>query len=234
MSEKQPNNILTFLKKNAYYFVVGISLIALAVIMVMVAVNNSKVIDVDKQGKDSQSAIVDSTDDNSQTSSKSDEQAGKTQSESADSSKQDEPTDSRIIFETPVLNASVSKEFTSDTVVFNQTLGVYTGHMGVDFLAEEGTEVCACYAGTVESITASYLKGTTVTINHGNGLKSIYNSIDAIENLTQGQKVEGGQPIGYVSDNNRQEYKDGPHLHLEVSLNDEKVDPMTYLDTDEK
>ena len=144
------------------------------------------------------------------------------------------PADARIIFTVPVKEANVSKDYTSSTVVYNKTLGVYTGHMGMDFSADAGTEVVAAYAGTVESITTSYLRGTTVTINHGNGLKSVYNSIDALETLAEGQNVAAGQKIGEVSDNNRQEYKDGPHLHFEVTLNGDKVNPETYLMIKEK
>jgi murein DD-endopeptidase MepM/ murein hydrolase activator NlpD len=106
--------------------------------------------------------------------------------------------------------------------------------MGVDFGAEAGSEVLCAYEGTVESIASSYLEGTTVVINHGNGLKTVYNSIDADENLKEGQKVSAGEVIGFVSDNNRQEYKDGPHLHFEVLLNGERVDPNDYLMMAEK
>lgn len=114
-------------------------------------------------------------------------------------------------------------------MVFNKTLGIYTGHMGIDFAADAGTNVVAVYDGTIESVTTSYLQGTTVTIDHGNGLKSVYNSIEAAENLTEGKAVKKGDVIGAVSDNNRQEYKDGAHLHFEVIENGEKIDPETYL-----
>jgi len=45
--------------------------------------------------------------------------------------------------------------------------------MGIDFAADAGTNVVAVYDGTIESVTTSYLQGTTVTIDHGNGLKSV-------------------------------------------------------------
>ena len=138
------------------------------------------------------------------------------------------------MFSLPVANSTVIKSYTSSTVVFNKTLGVYTGHMGIDFAAEAGTAVVAAYDGTIESVTSSYLQGTTITINHGNGLKTIYNSVEANENLAEGQKVKKGDTIATVSDNNRQEYKDGAHLHFEVIENGKKIDPETYLLSAEK
>ena len=134
-----------------------------------------------------------------------------------------------IIFNMPVQNATFSKKYTHDTIVFNKTLGVYTGHTGLDISAEEGSKVVCVYDGVVESVTTSYLQGTTVTIDHGNGLKTVYNSIEAKEGLAAGQALKAGDEIGAVSDNNRQEYKDGAHLHFEVLKDGSKVDPEEYF-----
>ena len=143
--------------------------------------------------------------------------------------KPEEPKDTEIIFNMPVQNATFSKKYTHDTIVFNKTLGVYTGHTGLDISAEEGSKVVCVYDGVVESVTTSYLQGTTVTIDHGNGLKTVYNSIEAKEGLAAGQALKAGDEIGAVSDNNRQEYKDGAHLHFEVLKDGSKVDPEKYF-----
>ena len=58
--------------------------------------------------------------------------------------------------------------------------------------------------------------------------------MEANENLAEGQKVKKGDTIATVSDNNRQEYKDGAHLHFEVIENGKKIDPETYLLSAEK
>ena len=57
----------------------------------------------------------------------------------------------------------------------------------------------------------------------------MYNSVEAKEGLKKGQKVAKGEVVATVSDNNRQEYKDGAHLHFEVYENETKVDPNKYL-----
>ena len=46
--------------------------------------------------------------------------------------------------------------------------------------------------------------------------------------------VKQGDVIGTVSENNKQEYKDGPHLHFEVIENDKNISPMKYLTVEEK
>ena len=163
------------------------------------------------------------------------ENDAKTDTGNEDSSGETEkPAINRITFVMPCENAQIIKRYTSDTIVFNSTLGAYMGHMGIDFSAPEGTEVHCVYEGVIESITTSYLNGTTVTVDHGNNLKTVYNSIEANENLYEGAKVSQGAVLGTVSANNLQEYKDGPHLHFEVFKNGEKIDPEEYLIGEEK
>lgn len=145
-----------------------------------------------------------------------------------------QPTVTKITFIMPVKNASVLKKYTHNTVVFNSTLGAYMGHMGIDYKAEEGTDFYCVYDGVVESIETSYLTGTTITVNHGNNLKTVYNSVEADEKLYEGKAVLKGEILGKVTANNLQEYKDGAHLHFEVEKSGEKVDPEEYLIGEEK
>ena len=226
MSEKKTTSVLNFFRKNLYYFMIGASLIIIATVIAVVLATGGN----NTQGGIKESLpVIESEPDSFVESTPESQEPPK---ESTDDGSK--PTDTKIVFTLPVSNSTVTKDYTSSTVVYNQTLGVYTGHMGIDFSAEAGTEVVAAYAGRIENVTSSYLQGTTVTIDHGNGLKSIYNSIETIDNLKEGLYVSAGQLIGYVSDNNRQEYKDGPHLHFEVTLNGEKVNPTDYLMMAEK
>lgn len=117
----------------------------------------------------------------------------------------------------------------------NTTLDKYYLHTGIDFAGDVGDEVYAALDGTVESITSDpVLMGTTITISHENGLKTTYTFVDAAEGLAVGDTVEKGDVIATVAEAMGQEYKDGAHLHFEVFLNDEAVDPETYLDIDSK
>lgn len=237
MSEKKNSKtLLGFIKKNLYYLVIGASLVIIATVIAIVLFTGKRT----DQGLKPGSEISYESEKPSSTGNKESEKTSDKPSEPEKESEKDpekeseKPADAKIIFAMPVATSSVIKNYTSSTVVFNKTLGVYTGHMGIDFAAEAGTDVVAVYDGTIESITSSYLQGTTITINHGNGLKTVYNSLEADETLAEGKTVKKGDKIGTVSDNNRQEYKDGPHLHFEVVENGKKIDPETYLLTSQK
>ncbi|MBO4572577.1 MAG: M23 family metallopeptidase [Clostridia bacterium] len=140
-----------------------------------------------------------------------------------------QPVATEIYFVMPVENGTCIKDYTEASVVYNKTLGIYTGHMGMDITGEEGAKVLAAYDGEILAIESDYLNGTTVTVLHENGLKTIYNSIEADENLSVGDKVAKGEAIGVISVNNRREYKDGAHLHFEVEENGVKVAPSKYF-----
>lgn len=145
----------------------------------------------------------------------------------------DEPVIDVIEFIMPVENATEIAGY-SESMVFNSTLGRFSAHTAIDFFAAEGTPVYAVEDGTVESVTNGILEGVTVIIDHGDGLKTVYNSLADPDEVSVGQKVARGDKVGEVSVTNRQEYKDGAHLHFEVTENGETIDPGKYLVFEEK
>ena len=146
----------------------------------------------------------------------------------------DEPVVKVITFAMPVENTTGVSEYT-ESLVFNQTLGRYSSHKAMDFYAPEGTKVLAVYGGKIISVENSpLLSGVSITIDHGNGLYTIYNSLSDGDDVFVGQTVEQGDIIGEVSLTNRQEYKDGAHLHFEVKENGEFINPEKYLTIVEK
>ena len=145
----------------------------------------------------------------------------------------DIPVAKPIEFILPVASASSIGEY-SEQMVFNTTLGRYGVHMAIDFFAVEGTEVMAVYDGMIESVENTLLNGTTIVIDHGDGLKTVYNSLADGDSVTVGQTISKGQVIGQVSVTNRQEYKDGAHLHFQVMENGQVIDPAKYLEIAEK
>ncbi len=206
------NKVIKFIKKNAYYFAFITALTVITVIIVSLVIGlNNKFVDVNG---DKDTVIETPNEDNQ-------------------NQTPNEPVVSVIVFDMPT-SGSIIKEYVGASVIYNQTLGVYQGHKAIDFGGDAGAEVFACYNGVVESITTSKLDGTTIVVDHLNGLKSSYNSVDVAENIEVGLVVEKGDVIGYIAQNNKKEYLDGPHLHFEVFENNVKIDPNKYLIAEEK
>jgi len=226
----------SFFMRNIYYFILGFILVAaIAVTVVLVLTDNGGMIDtMDNSGNVAEKPRDDSSNIDKPI---DDKPSGGDEKPDEPVDKPDEPDTKptvKISFVMPVENATILTDYTATSVVFNKTLNVYTGHLAIDFAAEAGTAVKAVFDGVVESVETSYLTGTTVTIKHNDNLKTVYNSIEADEKLTAGATIKQGDVIGTVSDNNKQEYKDGAHLHFEVYENGKKISPYKYLAITEK
>jgi murein DD-endopeptidase MepM/ murein hydrolase activator NlpD len=98
-------------------------------------------------------------------------------------------------------------------------------HPGIDIGASSGTPIRAAASGTV--ISAGWLGGygNLVVIDHGNGLATAYAHQSSMA-VGNGAAVSQGQVIGYVGCTG---YCFGPHLHFEVRVNGEPVNPLGYL-----
>ena len=145
----------------------------------------------------------------------------------------DIPENKPIVFTMPIASPTAIGEY-NETMVWSSTLSRYSTHLAIDFFAPEGTDVLAVYDGKIESVENTLLKGYTITIDHGNGLKTVYNSLADGDSVVVGQIVKTGDVIGQVSVTNRQEYKDGAHLHFETLENGQFIDPIKYLEMSEK
>jgi murein DD-endopeptidase MepM/ murein hydrolase activator NlpD len=109
---------------------------------------------------------------------------------------------------------------------FHPILGGYRKHNGTDYGVPYGTPVKAADYGEVMLADWFGAYGKTVILVHGRGISTLYAHLSSIA-VTQGQKVQKGQVIGYVGSTG---LSTGPHLHFEVRINGEPVDPEAYLD----
>jgi len=102
-------------------------------------------------------------------------------------------------------------------------------HAGMDFTAPLGTEVYSSGDGTIESVNSGLRgMGNYVVINHGFGYSSLYAHLDSYS-VKPGQKVHRGDVIGYVGNTG---LSIAPHLHYEIKLNGQNVDPVNYFFND--
>jgi len=101
-------------------------------------------------------------------------------------------------------------------------------HPGIDIGVAEGTPIEAAASGTVvliQSEAESGGYGNYTCIDHGGGLSTCYaHQVEFATSLGAG--VKQGEVIGYVGNTG---YSTGPHLHFEVRVDGEPVDPLGYL-----
>jgi len=98
-------------------------------------------------------------------------------------------------------------------------------HEGIDISASSGTPIRAAAAGTV--IHAGWLGGygNLVVVDHGDGLATAYAHASVIV-VVVGQQVSQGETVSLVGSTGN---SSGPHLHFEVRVNGDAVDPLFYL-----
>ena len=128
----------------------------------------------------------------------------------------------------PVIG-EVSMEYSMDALVYNETMGDWRTHDGMDIAAQAGEYVRAAAQGTVTDVYEDMLYGTTVVIDHGAGLVSYYANLQAQPVVKQGDEVLAGDVIGAVGETALCESTQTPHLHFAMSLKDESVDPKEYM-----
>jgi len=104
-------------------------------------------------------------------------------------------------------------------------LGYRKFHTGIDIGAGYGAPIHAADSGTVIYATWMSGYGNVIIIDHGRGISTLYAHQSSLA-VGNGARVSRGQTIGYVGSTG---FSTGPHLHFEVRLNGNPVDPMAYL-----
>lgn len=98
-------------------------------------------------------------------------------------------------------------------------------HEGLDFTADSGTAIRAAADGIVSTSERTPDYGNIVKIDHGSGLETRYAHASKLL-VKPGERVIKGQTVAQVGNTGR---STGPHLHYEIRLNGNALDPRKYL-----
>lgn len=102
-------------------------------------------------------------------------------------------------------------------------------HHGTDIAAPEGTAILAPAAGRVVhaeyGFGGSEAWGNTLALDHGNGWQTVYAHMQGFD-VAVGDDVASGQQIGRVGNTGA---STGPHVHVEVRFNGERLDPAEHV-----
>lgn len=119
--------------------------------------------------------------------------------------------------------------FGAQTTAFGQGRSINGGpiggyHTGMDIAGDRGDPVRAAAAGVVFWVGEMPIRGRSVIIDHGAGVKSGYHHLDATL-ISVGATVEAGHVVGTVGSTG---FSTGPHLHWEVTVWGVNVDPLQW------
>ena len=103
-------------------------------------------------------------------------------------------------------------------------------HKGVDIAAPEGQKVTAASEGIVVTTGSDNHSGNFVILNHGDNITSVYAHLSTIT-VSENDKVKKGTQIGTVGSSG---VSTGPHVHFEIRINNESINPLSFVDFKER
>ena len=124
----------------------------------------------------------------------------------------------------PVSNKDLRQTASGYGTRIDPIYGTTKFHSGMDFSAPQGTDVYATGDGTVVKMGWETGYGNTIEIDHGFGYRTRYAHLHAF-NTKLGKKVVRGEVIGKVGSTGK---STGPHLHYEVYVKGQVVNPVNY------
>ena len=148
----------------------------------------------------------------------------------AEEKPQEKPVEEKLKLSAPTVGEMV-KGHSHDTPVFSDTLEEWRVHTGIDISAEDGAPVVAAADGMVSAIYDDPMLGRTVEVTHTQNIKTLYSNrtVEDAAFISVGDYVERGDRIGTVGDTSISELADESHLHFEVKLADQAVNPLDYM-----
>ncbi|HSS61166.1 MAG TPA: peptidoglycan DD-metalloendopeptidase family protein [Candidatus Limnocylindrales bacterium] len=127
----------------------------------------------------------------------------------------------------PMVSFQITQPFGPSSVLLEPPYGPYKHfHTGVDLAAPLGTPVMAAADGLVVAVGHGNLGyGNYIVIAHGGGVATLYGHLLQTD-VNAGDRVVRGEVIGLEGSTG---YSTGPHVHFELRVNDQVIDPMPYL-----
>lgn len=141
-----------------------------------------------------------------------------------------EPPPAKITRMARPAEGEVLVPFSPEAPVFSKTLEDWRTHDAVDIKGPIGSKVVAAADGTIENVYDDPSYGITIIIDHGAGVKSIYQNLSTDELVKKGAAVSMGATISGIGESAPAEAYDEPHLHFAVEVDGKRVDPAPYYE----
>ncbi len=138
-------------------------------------------------------------------------------------------TESQVILLEKPVQGGITKDYSAEELIYSDTMQDWRVHEGIDFGAEEKTEVKAVADGTVEEVSQDGLFGACLILSHPDGIQTFYGNLEEDSMPAVGTQVKTGETIGKVGKTATVEINDKPHLHFEVRKDGKSVNPHDFM-----
>lgn len=132
------------------------------------------------------------------------------------------------VFKAPI-ECEASQPFSGSVPVFSETMKDWRLHQGIDYKTETPMKVTAAADGIVEDVYNDGIMGKSVVIEHSDGTRTVYQSLDDDVAVIRGQTVLCGDLIGRTGASAAAESDGGVHLHFAVIRDGAYIDPAEIL-----
>ncbi len=126
------------------------------------------------------------------------------------------------------LAGELQRKFSTEELVWDETMKDWRTHNGIDIAADVGTEVDTAAPGTVTEVYEDEMYGFVVKVRHNDNVVTVYKNLQRAV-VKKDDAVDEGQMIGTVGDAGAFEISQKPHLHFEVISDDKNINPLDFI-----
>lgn len=127
------------------------------------------------------------------------------------------------------VDGAIITDYTTDTLIYSETLEAWVGHGALDIRADEGSTVKAAGDGVVKEVYDDQLWGIVIVIDHGDELLTRYSNLSTKDMVKEGLQVKKGDHISKVGKTAKVEMLMEPHIHFEVIKKGKLVNPRSII-----
>ena len=139
-----------------------------------------------------------------------------------------EPVKEEITFVRPI-DGEIILDFAIDRLVYSETLKEWITHTGIDLYGDVAMPVKVSAGGKVVAKKVDPRYGNTIIVEHDSDMKTIYSNLSTLDLVEVGQELEQGNIISGVGEGYGFEVEEGPHIHFELMIGGEYVNPIDYF-----
>lgn len=127
------------------------------------------------------------------------------------------------------MDGNVIMNYSMDATIYHATLDQYKYNPAIIIAGDVNNKVYSVAKGKITDISQNEVTGTTVTVDLGDGYQAIYGQLKEL-NFDEGDYLESGHVIGYVSEPTKYYSVEGSNLYFELQKDGEPIDPIVFFE----